>query len=349
MDTVYRSPLRRAGRARFRLPDLALIAGLFLSPASVVPASAAAVGQQHESASLHARTEGEHVVLADCRDPAGVLSSQMAYFKGPVGATPTDVAVVATPNGQTTLWVNANTTGLFTTTSVKFTANLGPRVEEGQFAGTGNNGYGNFSCYQQYIAELYTYENTKCSQVYQCDHSKPPAGGISSSSSSGMSQGTIIGIAVGVVGGILFLVAAGLVFWYLRRSRRAKAGHSILPSDRSTTLTAGPGSDNGEPKAPSTVQTPVSAHSQPHPALRYQVNHGGVYEMDGRLFRIEMAEDNGRYEMSAQGHGTAELDTAKSGPALPAHTRELLHTQPPFPDSPLELGQPQSPPPEYAR
>lgn len=173
MDTSYRSSLRRAGRARVRLPNLALITGLFLSPASVALASAAAVGQQPESTSLHKRNDGEHVVLADCRDPAGVLSSQMAYYPGPVDASPEDVAVVATPDGQTTLWVNANTTGLFTTTSVQFTANLGPRVDDGQFAGTGNNGYGNFSCYQQYIAELYTYENTKCSQVYQCDHSKP--------------------------------------------------------------------------------------------------------------------------------------------------------------------------------
>ena len=42
------------------------------------------------------------------------------------------------------------------------------------------------------------------------------------SNNSSMSQGTIIGIAVGVVGGVLFLIATALVFWYIRRSHKAR-------------------------------------------------------------------------------------------------------------------------------
>lgn len=157
---------------RLRLPNLALIASLFLHPSHISPASAAAVG--YSSHRLHARNEGEHVVLADCRDQSGVVSSQIAYFEQDPGPQPKDVAVVVTTPGQAALWVNTNTSGLFTDTGVVFRATLGPRVEEGQFAGTGENGYGNFSCYQNYVKDLYIYEKTTCSQVYLCDHSDPP-------------------------------------------------------------------------------------------------------------------------------------------------------------------------------
>jgi hypothetical protein len=97
----------------------------------------------------------------------------MAYFAGDPDKTPEDIAIVSTPVGQAALWVNSRTTGFFTVTGTTFLADLGPRVEDGQFAGTGNNGYGNFSCYQRYDKELYSYGGTKCSQVYLCDHSDP--------------------------------------------------------------------------------------------------------------------------------------------------------------------------------
>jgi hypothetical protein len=165
-----------------------------------------------------------------------------------------------------------------------------------------------------------------------------------------MSQGTIIGIAVGVVGGLLFALAAGLVFWYLRRSRRAPATSqgtrsSRLSSEllRSGTMSQGPGSDMGEPKSPVTV---AQLPSQP---VMQQMS--AVYEMDGRLFRIEMASDNGKFEMDALGHGSAELETAK-GEATAATTTETKAVSPISPavtDSPLEHDPPKSPPPEYVR
>jgi hypothetical protein len=341
---------RAAGIAglRARLPNLALIASLFLSPSHISPAGAAPV-VGYASHPLQARNEGEHVVLADCRDQSGVVSSQIAYFEKDPGPQPQDVAVVVTPSGQAALWVNANTSGLFTDTGVVFRATLGPRVDEGQFAGTGENGYGNFSCYQNYVKDLYIYAQTTCSQVYLCDHSDPPAGGVVGASDGGMSQGTIIGIAVGVVGGLLFVIAAGLVFWYFRRSRRATQGtHTRVASDRSGTLSAGPMSDAGEPPKP-VEQFQDQPQDQQSPAVVQQMS--AVYEVDGRLFRIEMANDNGKFELDGHGHDSAELGTAKEEPTTAVtETKSVSPLTPGLPDSPLEHGQtPKSPPPQYVR
>jgi hypothetical protein len=343
---------RAAGTAGLRLPNLVLIASLFLNPSYISPAGAAAVG--YPSSSLHTRDEGEHVVLADCRDRSGVVSSQIAYFPKDPGPTPQDVAVVVTTPGQAALWVNTNTSGLFTDTGVVFRATLGPRVEEGQFAGTGENGYGNFSCYQKYVKDLYTYETTTCSQVYLCDHSDPPPEGVvAASDGGGMSQGTIIGIAVGVVGGLLFLIAAGLVFWYFRRSRRTTQGtHTRVSSDRSGTLSAGPVSELGEPKPLDQPQYYPQLQLQ-DPAPMQQM--GAVYEVDGRLFRVEMGNDNGKFELDGHGHDSAELDTAKGEAATTTtttttQTKSVSPLSPGQPDSPLEHGQqPKSAPPEYVR
>jgi hypothetical protein len=174
MDTPAQRGQAGRGLPSFNLALTTLL--VFLHPLSLLsPVSAAAVGH-HDGLghALRRRTPGEHVVLADCRDGSGTVSSEMAYFPGDPGPSPQDVAVVATPKGQAALWVNANTTGLFTDTSVWFNATLGPKVDDGQFAGTGTNGYGNFSCYQKYASQLYTYGGTTCSQVYLCDHSTPP-------------------------------------------------------------------------------------------------------------------------------------------------------------------------------
>jgi hypothetical protein len=120
--------------------------------------------------SIQPRANDEHVVLADCRDGNGHISSQMAYYPGYPLGSPQDVAQVATPNGQSALWAGATTVGLFTTTGVSFTAKLGPKAAEEAFAGTGDNGFGTFTCWQRYRAELYVYSGTTCSMVYDCDH-----------------------------------------------------------------------------------------------------------------------------------------------------------------------------------
>ncbi len=198
-----------------------------------------------------------------------------------------------------------------------------------------------------------------------------------------MSQGTIIGIAVGVVGGLLFIVAAGLVYWYLRRARRntqpAETDKKLLATTTASSTTGGarthstgPGSDAGALDSISPVSqsphTPGSSSQawSPPPLL------GTVYEMDGeRHDRVEMGTDKAKFEMDAEGHGRAELDTAAAkgggggGPSSTMEPKPGMASSPVLPDSPAILGAvhaaafpqsplsvqssspPQSPPPEY--
>ncbi|KAK5661801.1 hypothetical protein OQA88_9903 [Cercophora sp. LCS_1] len=189
---------------------------------------------------LRPRIDGEHVVLADCRDAAGVVSSQIAYFRGSPGPSPQDVAVVVTSPGQAALWVNTNTSALFTDTGVTFTSTLGPKVADGEYAGTGHNGYGGFSCWQKYQKNLYTYDGTTCHQVYACNHDPAPAvlptpvedTKSSSSGGGGLSSGALVAIVVGVVGGLVLLAAAAL-FWYWRRTRQSQQPPAYSPHDTS--------------------------------------------------------------------------------------------------------------------
>jgi hypothetical protein len=155
-----------------------------------------------------------------------------------------------------------------------------------------------------------------------------------------MSQGTIIGIAVGVGGGVLFIVAAAFVFWFLRRSRKSQAARDLAASELGSgtgtgTLSPGPGSEAGGLKAPAVMQ-----------------QRQAVYEIDGRLFRVEMASDTGKFELDSAGHGNAELATdALSAPTeetATASTSPETKTVSVSPVSPLtDTHTPQSPPPEY--
>jgi len=155
--------------------SVGLVAALFLHPAVALPVGATLPFVGLSGRELQHRAENpEHVVLADCRDPKAVVSSQIAYFEGEPGKTPKDVAVVHTNPGEAALWINANTSGLFTDTGVTFVATIGPKVADGDFAGTGHNGYGSFSCWQNYHKDLYSYGGTTCSQVYFCNHEPVP-------------------------------------------------------------------------------------------------------------------------------------------------------------------------------
>jgi hypothetical protein len=182
MAPSEQAPYRRRGDARLSRFGGILYTTLCLLLFNISASAAAAVRlapretshASPESSPLVRRIEGEHVILADCTNGANSFSSQMAYYVADPGPTPVDVAVVPTSPNQYALWINANTSALFTTTGVTFSAVLGPRVDDGQYAGTGNNGYGNFTCYQRYVHDLYTWNGAKCSQVYECDHSEPP-------------------------------------------------------------------------------------------------------------------------------------------------------------------------------
>lgn len=122
---------------------------------------------------LQARNDNEHVIMADCKTPGNVFSSQMAYYNGTIDSTPVDVATVKTNPGQTAMWFGQTTTGLFTTTGTTFKAVLNGTGEEGDFVGTGDNGYGSFYCYQKFYQERYLYGDRTCNMVVDCNHVAP--------------------------------------------------------------------------------------------------------------------------------------------------------------------------------
>ncbi|KAK4203199.1 hypothetical protein QBC40DRAFT_275200 [Triangularia verruculosa] len=246
---------------------------------------------------IEKRIPGEHVVLADCRDRKNVVSSQMAYYVGDPGPIPGDVAVVETPPGQTALWVNTETSALFYNSNVTFKAVLGPKTGEGLFAGTGDNGYGNFTCWQRYKNNLYNYNNdTLCSQVYACNHDAVPAvlpSATPNEGPSGLSQGAMIAIIVAVVGSVLFGIAMGVFWWYWRRTRqRQQATHAAEDGE--------PKATESEPSPPPPTYASAVQPRAPSIAPRFELAPGTLYEMDGQWYRVEMAADNSRYEMDAQ-------------------------------------------------
>ncbi|KAM7203185.1 hypothetical protein V8F20_004127 [Naviculisporaceae sp. PSN 640] len=129
----------------------------------------------------------EHVVLADCtQGEERHLSSQMAYYQNAPNDKPMDIAIVDAQPNQFALWINSNTTAIFTDTGVYFAATLGPKVPEGEWAGYGHNGmpaqggkpeiiFHTFNCWRSYQFNLYEWQNARCSQVYYCNHDpKPP-------------------------------------------------------------------------------------------------------------------------------------------------------------------------------
>ncbi|KAK0625452.1 hypothetical protein B0T17DRAFT_617542 [Bombardia bombarda] len=272
--------------------------------------------------SLQRREDDEHVILSDCRDQNNIVSSQMAYFNGTPGNSPTDVAVVITTPGQAALWVNSNTSALFTDTGVTFTATLGPRVAEGQYAGNGTNGYGTFSCWARFLSLLYSYDGTTCNQVYDCDHEAAPAvlptplataaaetptstPQTTDSGGSGISEAALIGIIVGVVGTLAVAAAGGLFFWYWRRSKQA--GHGA------TCCGLFPGNDD-EPSGDARNTGGATAAAEVdgkgiHVITEAYANHdhkkrpanGGIYEMDGQWYRVEMDAGHGKYELDSTG------------------------------------------------
>lgn len=128
---------------------------------------------------LYTRSNAEHVVLANCITDQGTLSSEMAYFTGSPNSSPDDTAVVSTPFNTTRKWADSRTSTLFLDTNVRFTADLGPDVADGEWAGTGDNGYGTFVCWEKASGDLYSgdtgEEENRCSGVYDCDHAATPS------------------------------------------------------------------------------------------------------------------------------------------------------------------------------
>ncbi|KLU90195.1 hypothetical protein MAPG_09159 [Magnaporthiopsis poae ATCC 64411] len=210
---------------------------------------------------------GEHVVLADCHAGNNVYSSQIAYFNGPPNDKPQDVAPVVTPANQTRLWPANTTTGFFSTTGTSFTAQLGPPVDLGGFAGTGFNDYANFTCWRRYQANLYKYDGAICAMSYDCTHEPMPNGtkadpdpkgpqapkspdGTSAPSAPGsnrnsdggppeeLSLGAMIGVIVGGVVGLAML--AGLIAFVIIQRRRWRRQREELDREMEAILLGTP-------------------------------------------------------------------------------------------------------------
>ena len=131
----------------------------------------------------------EHVVLADCRDGEGVQSSQMAYYNNSITSYPNSVAAVRTAKGQMAHWEGPDLISATFDSGVTFTANITTVVAQGQYAGTGENDYGSFTCWYNSTSNLYHWGNATCDEVYDCNHQALPVATntvLSSSQSIGM-------------------------------------------------------------------------------------------------------------------------------------------------------------------
>jgi len=249
----------------------------------------------------------------------------MAYYQAEVDNVPDDVAIVQTPPGQLALWVNTKTSAVFANTDVTFTADLGPKVAEGQYAGTGNNGFhDDFTCWQQRSFQVYVYAKTVCSQVYDCNHkpapdtlpppldegetevptTKPPestTGSIGTTSPTGTldrsrnsstpqadaRDGLSTGALVAIIVGVVGTVLLSVFGGvFLWLWRRMKKTERERAGD----------ARDGAGGAPS-----------PDPS---KDGSDRLFELDGQWYRIELAEGNDRYELDGAGiapHG-AEPD-----------------------------------------
>ncbi len=127
------------------------------------------------AAAVIPRGDSEHVVLADCKAPDKnyFQSSQMAYYAGSPNDAPDATTIVS--SGKQQAWAGSGKiTGVFSD-NVAFTVEIPVAVGEGQFAGSGHNGYAAFSCYARFKKALYTTENgTICNGIYDCDRTSPP-------------------------------------------------------------------------------------------------------------------------------------------------------------------------------
>ncbi|KAI0835783.1 hypothetical protein F5Y06DRAFT_275357 [Hypoxylon sp. FL0890] len=189
--------------------------------------------------SIGRRASNENVVLADCTggQDSNDLASEVAYFSGTPNDTPDDIATVTT--GQYHDWANTTTEAYFSDTGVIFKSVLIQNVTAGDYAGTGTNGYANFTCWQMDPTFLYTNENRNCFVMYDCNHlshaaslpsatpsasSTPSSSASASSTSTSNSQlsvGAIVGLSIGVaVGAILLAGIAGFFLWRHWRSTK---------------------------------------------------------------------------------------------------------------------------------
>ncbi|KAI5923215.1 hypothetical protein F4810DRAFT_211537 [Camillea tinctor] len=216
-----------AGRATSPISSLLALASVFSIPGMAFAAPTDTPPRSKRGAQR--RANGENVVLADCKSTDGVASSEIAYYVAIPDSTPDDIAQVNTEEGETEQWANNDISAYFNTTGVTFRATLGSTRHDGDYAGLGNNGYGDFTCWQKTSKNLYSHAGKTCSGVYDCNHQPVPS--TAGNSSDGFSTGAIAGITVGVALVALSLVGVA-IFYFWRRYRLKKPPTSdVLPQE----------------------------------------------------------------------------------------------------------------------
>ncbi|KAI1458959.1 hypothetical protein F4805DRAFT_107781 [Annulohypoxylon moriforme] len=219
---------------------------------------------------IWARGTAENVILTDCSNPSNSSdkSSEVTYYTGSPDSTPDDISTVTT--GQYWDWANKTTTGYFSDTGTKFVSVLNPKGQAGDYAGTGDNGYGNFTCWQTNSILVYTHNNRDCYVQYDCNHSGSPASitaasssataesassasaSAASSSNSHLSVGAIVGLSIGVAAGAVIL--AGLAAFFLWRHYQTKKANAAAAA---SALEKGP--ETAPPPVPPKGPSPVNA------------------------------------------------------------------------------------------
>lgn len=115
---------------------------------------------------------GEHVILANCETSSGQKSSQMAYFLGVPTSRPEELTTVRT--GSFAIWEDRNNTGTYPRNGAQFTSSLVGGVDEGGFAGVGENNWEHFTCWKRTLKNLYKDGGKTCDGVYDCNHDPKP-------------------------------------------------------------------------------------------------------------------------------------------------------------------------------
>ncbi|KAI0378196.1 hypothetical protein F5Y04DRAFT_262675 [Hypomontagnella monticulosa] len=270
-----------------------------------------------------ARVNRENVVLSDCTgtQDANDVASEVSYFAGTPDSTPEDITTVT--SGKHRDWAGTTTPAYFADTGVTFTSVLGGRGQAGDYAGTGNNGYGNFTCWQTDPTYLYTHDNRNCYAMYDCNHlgaaialpsatpavtpaSTAPASTSTSASADltqvskgGLSVGAIVGLSIGVaLGAIILAGIAGLLFWRRWKSTQQKKAAATAAADLHE---KGPDvTSPGAMKTPAPVnmiwQGPGTRELE-SPAVYELPNHGRPVEMYGDAVAGELDATPTRAEL----------------------------------------------------
>ncbi|KAI1463353.1 uncharacterized protein F4812DRAFT_446631 [Daldinia caldariorum] len=253
----------------------------------------------------------ENVILADCTGSqnSSQLSSEVAYFRNSPNESPGGIAPVT--DGQHRDWADNTTSAYFTDTGTTFKAVLGKRGNAGDYAGVGNNGYGNFSCWQMDSPYLYSHDDKNCFVAYECNHltspvpipsASPPAATMSSSSTatpipeSGLSVGAIVGISIGSAAGAI-LITAVAAFLIYRRWRLKKQGQAATNPQDPRLETGGPGTPKGPPLVNTIWQGP-GVRELEAPQVYHELHHvDRPVEIQSTLIRSELDGSTSRGEL----------------------------------------------------